>query len=96
MNTVEGSNRFPCNAVGGPGTGERCVFPWFFPDCSLRKPNGGCEAKVGKTAPIERQGCILEKRDDDWWCGTKTFHNRAGIDNLALLIIITERMLKNI
>ena len=35
MNTVEGSNSFPCNTVTGVSPGGPCQFPFSYPDCSL-------------------------------------------------------------
>ena len=76
--TVEGSNNYPCNIESGPRTGEPCVLAWFFPDCSLMKPSGGCEAQLKDTAPIERHGCIREN-NDNLWCSSKTYLNRSHI-----------------
>lgn len=79
VNTVEGSNKFPCNTVSGTKTGEPCVFPWRFPDCSLLDPNGPCDDPQDKNkTPIERKGCIIFDSDQPW-CSVKTYHNRFSM-----------------
>ena len=37
INTVEGSNNYPCNTISGRRKGEACSFPFIFPDCKQRK-----------------------------------------------------------
>ena len=77
IKTEEGSNKYPCNAVGGPRAGEACTFPVMYPDCKLIKKNAGCKDNPG-IAPMEYRGCD-KKGLDNPWCATKTFHNRSLI-----------------
>ena len=59
MKTVEGSNKYPCNAVGGPRIGESCSFPFFYPDCRLSNQVSRCQSEPG-IAPVEYAGCYQE------------------------------------
>ena len=76
LRTVSGSNNYPCNIESGPRMGEACAFPYFYPDCSLMKPSGGCDAQLRDMAPSERKGCILEN-NDNMWCSSRTYQNRS-------------------
>ena len=84
IKTEEGSNKYPCNAVGGPRAGEPCTFPVMYPDCKLIKKNAGCKDNPG-IAPVEYLGCD-KKGLDNPWCSTKTYHNRSRTDNLLSLL----------
>ena len=63
IKTVEGSNDYPCNAVGGPRVGEPCSFPFFYPDCKLMKQVPLCKSDPGIGA-AEYRGCY-KKEDTD-------------------------------
>ena len=56
IKTEEGSNKYPCNAVGGPRAGEPCTFPVMYPDCKLIKKNAGCREDPD-IALAEYRGC---------------------------------------
>ena len=75
IKTVEGSNDYPCNAVGGPRVGEPCSFPFFYPDCKLTTKVSLCKSDPG-IVPGEYRGCYREDTDNPW-CYTKTYHNRS-------------------
>ena len=77
IKTVEGSNNYRCNAVGGPRVGDPCSFPFLYPDCSLMTKVAMCQSDPG-IAPVEYAGCYQEDTDNPW-CYTKTYHNRSHI-----------------
>ena len=77
IKTVEGSNNFPCNAVGGPRDGEPCSFPFLYPDCKLMTKVSRCQSDPG-IAPVEYAGCYKEDTDNPW-CYTKTYNNKSHI-----------------
>ena len=77
IKTVESSNNFPCNAVGGPREGEPCSLPFVYPDCKLMTKVSRCQSDPG-VAPVEHAGCYKEDTDNPW-CYTKTYHNKSHI-----------------
>ena len=80
IKTVEGSNKYPCNAVSGPREGEPCSFPFFYPDCKLMTKTPECKADPG-TARLEHPGCFTDEGITSYnpWCYTRLHHNRSHI-----------------
>ena len=52
MNTLEGSNSFPCNTLTGLKPGAPCTFPFVYPDCKLAFKAGLCEKNQTST-PVQ-------------------------------------------
>ena len=77
IKTVEGSNKYPCNAVSGPREGEPCSFPFFYPDCKLMTKVAQCQSDPG-IVPGKYRGCYTEDTDNPW-CYTRLYHNRSHI-----------------
>ena len=78
IKTVEGSNKYPCNAASGPRDGDPCSFPFIYPDCQLLTKVSRCRSDPG-IAPVEYRGCYTAPDTDNPWCYTKTYHNRSHI-----------------
>ena len=77
IKTLEGSNKYPCNAVSGPREGEPCSFPFFYPDCKLMTKVAQCQSDPG-IVPGKYRGCYTEDTDNPW-CYTRLYHNRSHI-----------------
>ena len=77
IKTVEGSNKYPCNAVSGPREGEPCSFPFFYPDCKLMTKVAQCQSDPG-IVPEKYRGCYTEDTDNPW-CYTRLYYNRSHI-----------------
>ena len=76
MNTLEGSNSFPCNTLTGLKAGAPCVFPFVYPDCKLAFKSGRCKSNL-TNFPETFQRCRVN--DDTSACYTRTYHNTSGI-----------------
>ena len=73
MNTIEGSNSFPCNTLTGLRPGAPCTFPYVFPDCSLSFKSSRCP----NTTSQSFQRCQVH--DDIHSCYTRTYLNGSAI-----------------
>ena len=76
MNTLEGSNRFPCNTLTGLKAGAPCVFPFLYPDCKLAFKSRLCNSNE-TNSPDTFQRCRVF--DDSSACFTRTYQNHSGI-----------------
>ena len=71
------TNNYPCNTVRGPRVGERCSFPFRYPDCRLGKKMRECDEDPG-LVPVVYNYCSGAE-SEGVWCYTKTYTNRSGI-----------------
>ena len=76
MNTLEGSNSFPCNTLTGLKPGAPCVFPFVFPDCKLAFKSSRCNSELTNTS-VRYESC--KANDDIFACYTRTYPNHSAI-----------------
>ena len=76
MNTLEGSNSFPCNTLTGIKPGAPCAFPFVFPDCTLAFKSGQCKNNQ-TNSPVSFERC--QTNDDTSTCYTRTYQNGSAI-----------------
>ena len=77
MNTVEGSNSFPCNTLTGFKPGAPCSFPFVFPDCKLAFKSGLC--KDNRTSSPDSFERCRYMSEDISACYTRTYLNTSAI-----------------
>ena len=77
IKTEDEANNFPCNTVRGPRVGQRCSFPFRYPDCSLEKRLRACDDDPD-SVPVEYNSCT-EVDSEGLWCYTQTYPNRSHI-----------------
>ena len=70
-------NNYPCDTLRGPRVGDRCSFPFRYPDCKLGKKLRLCDKDPG-LVPVEYNSCTGVD-SEGVWCYTKTYTNRSGI-----------------
>ena len=76
MNTLEGSNSFPCNTLTGLKPGAPCTFPFVYPDCKLAFKSGLC-----KINPANYNATYVKcgVNDDTSTCFTRKYINNSAI-----------------
>ena len=70
-------NNYPCDTLRGPRVGDRCSFPFRYPDCKLGKKMRLCDKDPG-LVPVKYNSCTGVD-SEGVWCYTKTYTNRSGI-----------------
>ena len=62
--------------VNGPKNGHPCVFPFYYPDCSLMRKATACIAKATINRTLYTK---CADNEDTPWCSTRTHWNNSHI-----------------